>query len=951
MGNNDIDETKETINEATNLAKNAKSGNIIGAAKNAINLAKSDKWKRKLKIKIALILMKVLIVLLPIILAATALYSIWTAVADRMDDLKENITAFTVNVWKWFTNDYWIDIDQKIECIINGETGETEEETLIEQYMKETEKMGISTKKLRLLGDADYTNEEVMNDPANIKLMQKYLKEFIRADIISQEIHRRRGQGELVNSLNEDEIDGGVYLYRSENELSGGTSLEKRRMTYKTKEDFDKMMNNNDQSIRYHFTIDKQTGELIYAQVNTVDRYVKSGGVWSFVGREVILEEKNCDYKTVISKYTLPYEFLVNLCMVTQNPEFVYRVALMARETEINLVILDNTTRLTDTIEEEITTTTLTNIGSSSPSGAASSESKTETGTKTITTESNPQVVTEKVVDSWMYKGEKIYTNNVTTIETGPSESQGQVDSIPAALADTGTTTEVEVKDSTSTPGSSTASIPTNVKDKVNATKKIQVKVYSSSYISERKITTTTKTEGNTYDEGVVQNEIIKSDDFLGLLRNKDGKAINENDFKNAKVRIPFLETGKNVAYRIPNSTIEEMPLNKLISGAEMLFGQLRRNTKTEPHEQLMRYLLQFPTGNDYGVTSEDIKALFEIVNPSDGSVADGSIVVKIDEADAAPAVTKEQLIQIINAYFKGQQRTNALSLVDTLIQGQNQYKVNAVFELAILQKETSMGTAKTNYVIRDNNWTSYNLGHKYATPQDSVIASMRAIGTGSYYFTQGKYTIQAIGYTYCPNEPSHPTQGDDWVACVSSYVVSMYNCINVDVSNTSTTSSGLQGKGKLKELFPNGIPTTESEVRKYLVTVPMPITTKSGQKTTKNVTVHKAIVNDLRSVLQRAQSAGFKVYDIQGFSYRNVSGTNTLSQHSLGLAVDINVTENYCIQGGRIISGSFWRPGENEFSIPSNGVLVNAFRGIGWGWGGSWSSKKDYMHFSYTGY
>jgi len=29
---------------------------------------------------------------------------------------------------------------------------------------------------------------------------------------------------------------------------------------------------------------------------------------------------------------------------------------------------------------------------------------------------------------------------------------------------------------------------------------------------------------------------------------------------------------------------------------------------------------------------------------------------------------------------------------------------------------------------------------------------------------------------------------------------------------------------------------------------------------------------------------------------------------------------------------------------------VVRAFENIGWGWGGNWSTIKDYMHFSLTG-
>jgi hypothetical protein len=35
---------------------------------------------------------------------------------------------------------------------------------------------------------------------------------------------------------------------------------------------------------------------------------------------------------------------------------------------------------------------------------------------------------------------------------------------------------------------------------------------------------------------------------------------------------------------------------------------------------------------------------------------------------------------------------------------------------------------------------------------------------------------------------------------------------------------------------------------------------------------------------------------------------------------------------------------------ITAGGPVVAAFRSIGWGWGGSWRSSKDYMHFSVNG-
>ena len=66
------------------------------------------------------------------------------------------------------------------------------------------------------------------------------------------------------------------------------------------------------------------------------------------------------------------------------------------------------------------------------------------------------------------------------------------------------------------------------------------------------------------------------------------------------------------------------------------------------------------------------------------------------------------------------------------------------------------------------------------------------------------------------------------------------------------------------------------------------------------------------------------------------------------GLAIDINPNENCEIRGGVITTGSYWKPGEDPYSIPADGDVVNAFKKYGFGWGGNWRSVKDYMHFSY---
>jgi hypothetical protein len=173
--------------------------------------------------------------------------------------------------------------------------------------------------------------------------------------------------------------------------------------------------------------------------------------------------------------------------------------------------------------------------------------------------------------------------------------------------------------------------------------------------------------------------------------------------------------------------------------------------------------------------------------------------------------------------------------------------------------------------------------------------------------------------------------------------LTNIYNMIG-EINNKVKPSP----EDKLKQIYPNGAPKTPEEAYKDIVTVEVPITTKDGIKKTTKINVNKAVAEDVKKALQVAQDAGFKVYDVQGFNWKG--DPDHLSQHSYGLAIDINVAENPCVpieQAGA--DNIAWKPNENEYSIGINSPIVQAFEEIGWSWGGYWSTKKDYMHFSFT--
>ncbi len=94
------------------------------------------------------------------------------------------------------------------------------------------------------------------------------------------------------------------------------------------------------------------------------------------------------------------------------------------------------------------------------------------------------------------------------------------------------------------------------------------------------------------------------------------------------------------------------------------------------------------------------------------------------------------------------------------------------------------------------------------------------------------------------------------------------------------------------------------------------------------------------------------------GFNCRRAvaPGPPQWSMHAYGLAIDVNTVQNPYVEAGRgvepragaaYVNRSDIRPG---MAYPA-GVLVSAFRSIGWGWGGYWTGSPDYQHFSANGH
>jgi len=136
---------------------------------------------------------------------------------------------------------------------------------------------------------------------------------------------------------------------------------------------------------------------------------------------------------------------------------------------------------------------------------------------------------------------------------------------------------------------------------------------------------------------------------------------------------------------------------------------------------------------------------------------------------------------------------------------------------------------------------------------------------------------------------------------------------------------------------------------------------------------VHRDAARDLVAVFRQIYRARFPIEEMRivtpadldapptgdgnnttAFVCRPSRGTTSWSQHAYGLAVDINPFHNPYAKGDVVLpelaSAYVNRDRHRPGMIQPGDQVVTAFAQIGWAWGGSWSSLKDWMHFSANG-
>lgn len=667
----------------------------------------------------------------------------------------------------------------------------------------------------------------------------------------------------------------------------------------------------------------------------------------------------NINYKEFLNCYTMPFDYLWALLVISENKNMVLELANLVYNSEIEITVHDNLTVTTDIVENTYTkkkktdTSASVNVsygtdvnnlsGSDSRNGSWTDEESNDYKiVNTVINKTNTLDISLTKANVWIvdYTQDYIYSKpDSTTVVTNEKLEDENYPSSPNATSNNDTYKHAQnlLLDLKKTYSSDYDFVSGYIST-------VNENIYNATVNKNKKTTDKIETEKYFSSPGNVKEKTdpnSKEDNFVTILR--------KNEYRNAK--------------------------NNIMEVSSWLFEILEENDSTKDMVDLTKYLLNKVAGKDIFQNLDiDFESLYSPQNMSDIS-----LINDFDVSDSSLFITD---VNKLKKAFKGYSKSEKLiEHAQDFLDMQSKYNVNAVFAAAVSITETGAGNAGNAVKIATssnsvgvpngacwNNWFNiketdsskpYGIvknkeGISHYKIYDTVLDSINNFGyniaEGKYYYKVGKHTVDAIGHVYCPNSNAYPTQGDDWVKNTLNYINNFYAAAGIYLGSNAPTSGN--SSEKLKYLFPKGIPTTQVECSQYMTTVSVPLTSKSGTKITGKITVHKSLAADVQSIFKTAQDGGFKIYEASGYDYRIMNnGTSNLSHHSYGAAIDINVRENYSHRGSKIYAGEFWNPSISEYSIPKNGVLVKAFEAKGWKWGGNWSGNyQDYMHFSYTG-
>ncbi|WHH60868.1 M15 family metallopeptidase [Petroclostridium sp. X23] len=148
-------------------------------------------------------------------------------------------------------------------------------------------------------------------------------------------------------------------------------------------------------------------------------------------------------------------------------------------------------------------------------------------------------------------------------------------------------------------------------------------------------------------------------------------------------------------------------------------------------------------------------------------------------------------------------------------------------------------------------------------------------------------------------------------------------------------------GRARVYPLLKEVYGGTKEEIQKNLVNVGLAAGSSQFNKNNHAAASLKKVMQELKALMQNNTKISGFVYPMSGtFNYRVIAGTNQLSPHSFGIAIDLARDKR-----------DYWKwasreQGEKRLASYSR-ELVQIFENNGFIWGGKWG-HFDILHFEY---
>ena len=146
----------------------------------------------------------------------------------------------------------------------------------------------------------------------------------------------------------------GVSMVSSMTSTTSGINSKIYDLKYVSPEKFQEYVDSNNRQALNTYTLDPETKKLIVAN-------------WSYTTEEG-LKIKQCNpinFRSVLNKYTMPIEYMIDFLVHTDNAEMVSKLADLALDSEYVIAIQDNVTTVQTTVNIQEKTYRQTNIGDS----------------------------------------------------------------------------------------------------------------------------------------------------------------------------------------------------------------------------------------------------------------------------------------------------------------------------------------------------------------------------------------------------------------------------------------------------------------------------------------------------------------------------------------------------------------------------------------------------------